>query len=132
MPSSVDTPIRPSSDGGFATIQYVAATGMSLLLFMFVANLLVDLYARAAVRDALEEGVRSAVPVHAGNDGCVANARDVIRSIAGGGLVRVDDLTCAEDGDRVVASARVSLKSWFPALVPDWQLDLRAEATHEQ
>ena len=52
-------------EAGFTTIQYVVATGFSLLLFVLVANLLVDLYARAAVRDALEEGTRAVVPADA-------------------------------------------------------------------
>ena len=69
-------------EAGFTTIQYVVATGFSLLLFVLVANLLVDLYARGAVRDALDEGVRAGVPVAAGTDDCLARARDVVTSIA--------------------------------------------------
>ena len=37
---------------GFLTVQYVLAVGLSFILLVLVANLLVDLYARAAVRDA--------------------------------------------------------------------------------
>ena len=40
-----------SSADGFSTIQYVVATAFSLVLFVLVANLLVDLYARGAVPD---------------------------------------------------------------------------------
>ena len=47
---------RPRDDG-FTTIQYVIAVAWSLLLLVLVANFLVDLYARGAVRDALDEGV---------------------------------------------------------------------------
>ena len=93
-------------NGGFTTIQYVVATGFSLLLFVLVANLLVDLYERGAVRDALDEGVRAGVPVAASADDCLARARDVVTSIAGGSSLRVDRLTCERDGDRVVATAR--------------------------
>ena len=116
---------------GFTTIQYVVATGFSLLLFVMVANLLVDLYERGAVRDALDEGVRAGVPAASTADDCVTRSRSVVQSIAGGSSVRIDDLSCIRDGDRVVATAHVSLRSWFPMLLPDWRLTLRASAHRE-
>ena len=119
-------------EGGFTTIQYVVATGFSLLLFVLVANLLVDLYERGVVRDALDEGVRAGVPVAAGPAECLARERDVVASIASGTSVRVDDLTCVLDGDRVVATARIALPSWFPALLPDWRISMRASAHRER
>ena len=124
--------MRRRDDAGFTTIQYVCATAFSLLLFVMVANLLVDLYERGAVRDALDEGVRAGVPASAGADDCRARADDVVRSIAGGSSLRVDSLSCVPDGDRVVATARVSLHSWFPALIPDWRFSLRASAHRER
>ena len=123
--------MRRRGERGFTTIQYVVATGFSLLLFVLVANLLVDLYERGAVRDALDEGVRAGVPVAADADDCVVRARDVVRSIASGSSLRVDDLSCVRDGDRIVATARVELRSWFPLLLPDWRLTLRASAHRE-
>jgi len=119
-------------EGGFTTIQYVVATGFSLLLFVLVANLLVDLYERGAVRDALDEGVRAGVPVSTGPADCLARAQDVVRSIASGSSLRIDDLSCERDGDRIVATARVALRSWFPMLLPDWRLTLRASAHRER
>ena len=117
---------------GFTTIQYVVATAFSLLLFVLVANLLVDLYERGAVRDALDEGVRSAVPIAASPDDCLARANDVMGSIANGSSVRVGDLACVRDGQRIVATAHVSLRSWFPMLLPDWNLTLQASAHRER
>ena len=124
-------PTGSRGSAGFTTIQYVAAAGFSLLLFVLVANLLVDLYERGAVRDALDEGVRASVPAAATADACEARARAVVRSIAGGSSLRVDDLECTRTGDRVVARARVSLRSWMPMLVPDWHLVVRASARAE-
>ena len=121
-----------SSADGFSTIQYVVATAFSLVLFVLVANLLVDLYARGAVRDALDEGVRAGVPAAAAPADCIARACAVVQSIAAGSVVRVDTLGCVRDGDRIVATARISLRSWFPGLVPDWRLDLRAQAVKER
>src|SRR6185369_11572384 len=71
------TPALRRDEGGFTTLQYVVATGFSLVLFVLVANLLVDLYARGAVRDALDEGVRAQVPGAAPADACEARARGV-------------------------------------------------------
>ena len=116
---------------GFTTIQYVAASALSLLLFVLVANLLVDLYARGAVRDALAEGIRAAVPQGAGTVECEAAARSVVASVAGGSLVRVDELRCEITRDTVVARARVVLRSWLPGAVPDWRLELQATAARE-
>ena len=123
---------RRADDRGFTTIQYVVATGFSLLLFVLVANLLVDLYERGAVRDALDEGVRAGVPVAAGAGECAARAHEVVASVAGGASVRVEKLACVLDGDRVVADADVTLKSWVPMLVPAWHLHLRASAHRER
>ncbi len=124
--------MRRSDERGFTTIQYVVATAFSLLLFVLVANLLVDLYERGAVRDALDEGARAAVPVAATADDCAARARDVVRSIASGSSIRVNDLTCVQEGDRIVSTARISLRSWFPMLLPDWDLTLHASARQER
>jgi hypothetical protein len=120
------------SERGFTTIQYVVASTLSLLLFVLMANLLVDTYERGAVRDALDEGVRAAVPMAASPADCEARARDVVRSITGGSLLRVESLTCTRDGQFVVAHARVVVRSWLPMLVRDWRLDLRASAVQER
>ena len=123
--------MRRQAEAGFTTIQYVVATAFSLLLFVMVANLLVDLYERGAVRDALDEGVRAGVPLAATSADCLARAREVVHSIANGASLRIEDLACEPDGDRIVATARVSLRSWFPMIVPDWHLSLRASAHRE-
>ena len=43
------------------TIQYVAAIGLSLVVFVTMANFVVDLYARGVVRSAMDEGARAAL-----------------------------------------------------------------------
>jgi hypothetical protein len=120
-----------SHERGFTTIQYVVASTLSLLLFVLMANLLVDTYERGAVRDALDEGVRAAVPAAASPADCLARARDVLHAVTGGSLLRIETLTCTRDGAFVVAHARIVLRSWLPMLVPDWRVDLRASAVPE-
>jgi hypothetical protein len=115
---------------GFTTIEYVLATGLSLLLFVLAANLLVDIYERGAARDALDEGVRAGVPIGATAEQCRDAARAVVADVAP--TLQVDELSCTDVGARVVARALVVLPSWLPMLVPAWHLDLRAQAVRER
>ncbi len=117
-------------DRGFTTIQYVVAVAWSLVLLVLVANLVVDLYARGAVRDALDDGVRAGAPAPAPVDACETRAREVVNGLVRGPLLDAV-LTCDESGAFVVAEAKVSLRSWLPMLVPDWRMTLHAEALRE-
>jgi hypothetical protein len=117
----------PRGERGFTTIQYVIAVTWSLVLLVLVANLLVDLYARGAVRDALDDGVRAAAPVGSTIAACEARAREVVSGLVRGPLLEAD-LHCQDDGAFVVADAQVTLRSWLPMLIPDWHMHLHAEA----
>jgi hypothetical protein len=101
-----------------------------MLLFVLGANLLVDVYERGAVRDALDEGVRAGVPRDATTAQCASAAHQVVASIAP--TVQIDELDCETRTDRVSARARITLPSWLPMLVPAWHMQLRAHATREQ
>ena len=117
-------------DTGFVTIQYVVAVAWSLLLLVLVANFLVDMYARGAVRDALDDGVRAAAPSSEPVAACEARAEDVLSGLVRGPLVDAR-VRCDTSGGYVTAEARVSLESWLPMLVPDWRMTLRAVAQRE-
>jgi hypothetical protein len=120
--------LRPAhTDGGFTTIQYVIAVAWSLVLLVLIANLLVDLYARGAVRDALDDGVRAAAPAGASVLACEQRAHEVVTGLVRGPLLQTV-LHCRVDGAFVVADAQVTLRSWLPMLIPDWHMHLRAEA----
>jgi hypothetical protein len=122
---------RRRREDGFTTIQYVIAVAWSLLLFVLVANFLVDLYARGAVRDALDDAVRAAAPAPAPVPVCEERAREVLRGLVRGPLVRAR-IECATSGAFVTADARVTLRSWLPMLVPDWHITLHAVALREE
>lgn len=115
------------AETGFTTIQYVIAVAWSLVLLVLIANLLVDLYARGAVRDALDDGVRAASPAGASVLACEQRAHEVMTGLVRGPLLQAI-VHCREDGAFVVAEADVTLQSWLPMLVPDWRMHLRAEA----
>ena len=52
------------------TIQFVAATAMSLFVFVMLANFVVDLYARGVVRAAVDEGARAGATIDASTADC--------------------------------------------------------------
>ena len=106
------------------------AVGWSLVLLVLIANLVVDLYARGAVRDALDDGVRAGAPATEPVAACETRAREVITGLVHGPLLDAG-LRCDTAGAFVVAEAKVSLRSWLPVLVPDWRMTLHAEALRE-
>ncbi|MGQ0824465.1 MAG: hypothetical protein ACT4OX_05435 [Actinomycetota bacterium] len=110
---------------GFVTIQYASATALSLVLLVMVANLLVDLYARAAVRDALDEGVRAGAVADRDVRACEAKAKDVLDGLLRGATGRNVDVVCAPDGAAMTARATGTLHSWLP-IVPDWHFTFDA------
>jgi hypothetical protein len=113
------------------TVQYVAATGFTLILFALIANLLVDLYARAAVREALDEGVHAAIAIDAPAAACETRANDALHTLTRGAIGRDISVTCATDAVRVHAHAEVILRSWLPAIVPPWHFALDASSRRE-
>jgi hypothetical protein len=115
---------------GFLTLQFVVATGLSLVLLALVANLLVDLYARAAIREALDEGVHAAVPVDAEPGACEARARAVLRDLLPGPIGDDVTITCETEPVHSRARAEVTLRSWLPVL-PAWTFTIEASAHRE-
>jgi hypothetical protein len=123
---------RANDERGLVTIQYVFAIGISFVLLVLVANLLVDLYARAAVRDALEEGTRAAVPIDAPATACGDRAHVVLHALLRGPVGRDIQVRCDVALGLVVATADVRLRAWLPGLVPDWRFAVRAVAVRER
>jgi hypothetical protein len=127
-------PVAPAQDreSGFVTVQYVFAVGISFILLALMANLLVDLYARGAVRDALEEGTHSAVASGAAPTACADHARGVLDGLLRGPIGRDIRVECTITPGVVTATAAVRLASWFPAFVPDWRFTIRALAIRDR
>jgi len=113
------------------TVQYLVAIAMSLVLFVAMANVIVDLYARGAVRAAVDEGARAAAPYDASVADCTARARAVVAALLGGAMGRGVRIDCRDRNDRVEARARVDLAAWLPG-VPDWSFGLAAIAVKER
>src|SRR2546422_9212665 len=96
------------------TIQYVLATALSLLVFVALANLVVDLYARGVVRAAVDEGARAGAPIDAGAGDCEQRARDVVHSLLGGKLGSDVRVECHGEQSRMTAGVDVVLHGRIP------------------
>jgi hypothetical protein len=119
-------------EAGLSTIQYVAATGLSLLVFVALANIVVDLYARGAVRAAVDEAARAGAPIDTSIGACEQRAHDVLDHLLGGRLGTGVHVECSEGADMVRARADVVLPSWFPAVIPDWAFTITGSAVRER
>jgi hypothetical protein len=115
----------------FTTIQYVAATGFTLVLLVVIANLLVDLYARGAVREALDEGARAEAPTTVARGACEARAREALHGLLHGAVADGVTVSCTSDAEHVTAHATVTLRGWLPGVVPVWHFDVTATARRE-
>ena len=118
-------------DSGFTTIQFVVATGLSLLLFVAMANLIVFLYARGAVRAAVDAAARAGARADATVADCRERAQSTLDGLVGGRLGSQVRVRC-EDGAGVVrVRVEVRLAAWLPG-VPDWTFTLVGRATKER
>jgi hypothetical protein len=114
------------------TIQYVAATALSLVVFVGLANFVVDLYARGVARSAVDEAARAGAPLDASVSDCAGRAHDVLANLLGGAMGRDVAITCQERDGTVHARATVRLEGWLPGVVPDWAFTLDGSAAKEQ
>jgi hypothetical protein len=106
----------------------VVATALSLLVFVMLANVVVDLYVRGVARAAVDEGARTGAAVDATADDCRERARNVLDGVVAPGSVRI---TCREADGAVRAHARVDLAGWIPGF-PAWTMDLEGEVVKER
>jgi hypothetical protein len=123
---------KKSGEDGMTTVQYVAATGFSLIVFVMLANFIVFLYARGVVRASVDEGARAGSRFGATTAECESRARDVLGDLLAGGLGSDVRVQCeSPDADVMRAKVHVSLHGWLPGLVPDWTFTLDARSLRE-
>jgi hypothetical protein len=113
------------------TIQYVAATALSLLVFVGMTNFVVDLYARAVVRSAVDEGARAGATIDASAADCERRTRDVLANLLGGTAGSAVRVSCREVDGVMQARADVTLAGWLP-VVPNWSFRLDGTVTKER
>ena len=104
------------------------ATALSLLVFVALANVVVDLYVRGVARAAVDEAARSGAALDATAADCRQRARDVLDGVVANGAVQV---TCREVGGAMRARARIALAGWIPG-IPTWTMVLEGEVATER
>ena len=120
-----------SSDSGMTTMQFVMATALSLFVFVMLANFVVDLYARGAIRAAVDEGARAGAPVDSSIGECERRANDALDHLLGGAMRAGVHVDCVAGWGTVRAHATVVLRGWLPGVVPDWSFALEGTAIKE-
>ena len=98
---------------------------LSLLVLVWLANLVVIGYGRGAVRAAVNEGARAGIRVSASEATCEARAAEVLHDLLRGAMGEGVAITCDDRGATMHATARGSFASWAPP-VPDWAIDVTA------
>ncbi|MDQ6854525.1 MAG: hypothetical protein M3046_12675 [Actinomycetota bacterium] len=114
------------------TVQYVAATAFSLIVFVMMANFIVFLYARGVVRASVDEGARAGSRFGATTAECESRARDVLGDLLAGRLGSDVKVECQSPDQEVMrATVHVTLHGWLPGVVPDWTFALGARSARE-
>jgi len=104
------------------------ATALSLLLFVTLANAVVDLYMRGVARAAVDEAARAGAALDATAADCQRRANTVLDGVVTADAVQV---TCREVGGAMRARARVVLAGWIPG-IPTWTMVLEGEVAAER
>jgi hypothetical protein len=113
------------------TIQYVMAIALSLFVFVALANVVVDLYARGVVRAAVDEAARAGAAVDTSPVDCEQRARDVLANLLAGDAGRSVRVSCREIGGTMEARAQVTLAAWIPG-VPSWSFAIADSVVKER
>lgn len=123
-------PSRRKRDGGFLTIQYVAAAALSLVLLTLVVNAIVFGYARSVTRTAVADGARAGARTGSPS-ACRNAAADVVADLLGASLADGISFECERDPDVTAARAQVRLRPWLPG-VPTWRFSEEATVPNEE
>jgi hypothetical protein len=123
---------RSTDEAGMAGIAWVVAAGLSLVLFVSLANVVTMELTRNAVRAAVDEAVR----VGSRSDGpiaeCEVRARAVIDGLLGPAARHDVVVRCSESGTplQVRARADVTIVPWLPGL-PRWSYSVESAEVRE-
>jgi hypothetical protein len=124
-----DVRLRTSEDGS-AIPAYVCGVATVLVFFVLLLQFVVWQYGRGVVRAALDEGARAGASALSDPGACEGRARETLADLLGGRLGSDVEVSCSEQGDEMIASARVTFRSWL-APAPDWTFQVAATAVKE-
>jgi hypothetical protein len=120
---------RRIADRGFTSLQFLLASSLALIFFVALANVIVVQYSRAAMRSALDQGVRSGT-IAGTADACEDRIAQVLGELLGGSIGESTDFECGVDGSLVRATGVLTVDSWTP-FTGDFEVHLVAEASLE-
>ncbi len=120
---------RGLSERGVTSVQFVLASGLALLLFLAMANLVVVQYGRGALRSALDQGARVGA-ISSSAVQCEQRVADVLGQLLGGRMGDGVTASCQVGPGVASASGEAVFVSWTP-FAPDFRVEMTALATRE-
>jgi hypothetical protein len=120
---------RRLSDRGVTSVQFLLASGLGMLLFLALANLVVVQYGRGALRSALDQGARAGA-VRSSEEECRQRIEDVLGQLLGGRMGDSVVTSCGIGPSVVSATGRAVFVSWTP-FTHDFVIEMTALATRE-
>jgi len=120
---------RRLSERGISSVQFLLASGLGMLMFLALSNLVVVQYGRGALRSALDQGARVG-SVSSSQEECRQRVEDVLGQLLGGRMGDSIVASCAVGPGVVTASASAVFVSWTP-FTPDFVIEMTAQATRE-
>ena len=139
QPATVPDPANQASgterhtnrdDRGAALVSLVVATGVLLVIVTVVINVIVFQYGKGVVRSALDEAARAGSRNTSGTADCQARAANVLSDLLGGQMGSGVQVSCTDDGTRMIATATVHFDGWFGS-ISDYDATLVGSATKE-
>jgi len=104
----------PGGEAGFTVISAIWVMAVTLILVMSFANLFLQRYAQAVIRQATDEGAR-AWAVNGGTaEECLRAANDVVSDLLGGPMVSGITFSCNDRGGTIAATATATLAAMPP------------------
>jgi hypothetical protein len=117
------------TDRGVTSVQFLLASGLALMLFLVLANLVVVQYGRGALRSALDQGARAGAIGYSASQ-CEQRVTDVLGQLLGGRMGEGVVVFCEVGATTVSATAQAVFTSWTP-MTPDFHVRMTAQATRE-
>jgi hypothetical protein len=117
------------SEGGLTSVQFLLASGLALIFFVALANVVIVQYAKGSLRSALDQGVRTGAVTRSIGD-CEERVSAVLDGLLSGSIGDTIRFECRVDGLAMAASASLTVESWTP-FTGDFPVQIEAAATLE-
>jgi hypothetical protein len=117
------------ADQGFTIASAMWVMAVTLVLVTGFADLFVQRYAQAVIRQATDEGARAWAVQGGTADDCLAAANDAVDDLLGGPMASGITFSCSADAATVQVTASAILRSLPP--LPDAQFDTTSVVARE-